>query len=296
MILRFIIIIIIILIFYLVINYNIDYFIDKNNSRNSNEYPWDRNDINSIIPIDIKMKNNKSNLYEYGNEEYERKLKEIFDVSLNNSITIIESNEWSNWIKPNVLIKQYYNNIYKFIYNKINNSDLLVLPEKLNNDIMIQNDKLIRIKKNKEDYSYYMFDIEMVLYRNNKPLGKHCKFIVVSNNVEINVIFVKIIGVINEAELMQTNIQAYNESNNYDKFIPNKFIKISKPNMNSYIYEGNDKLLNSEIEYNIYNKLLNTPDICNIKLEDQDKIISMSNEEYKNNMISVRNYFLSKLK
>jgi hypothetical protein len=242
------------------------------------------------------MKNNKSNLYEYGNEEYEKKLKEIFDVSLNNSITIIESNEWSNWIKPNILINQYYNNIYKFIYNKINNSDLLVLPEKINNDIMIQNDKLIRIKKNKEDYSYYMFDIEMVLYRNNKPLGKHCKFIVVSNNVEINVIFVKIIGVINEAELMQTNIQAYNQSNNYDNFIPNKFIKISKPNMNSYIYEGNDKLLNSEIEYNIYNKLLNTPDICNIKLEDQDKIISMSNEEYKNNMISVRNYFLSKLK
>lgn len=296
MILRFIIIIIIILIFYLIINYNIDYFIDTDNSRNSNQYPWERNDINSIIPIDIKMKNNKSNLYEYGNEEYERKLKEIFDISLHNSIAVIESNEWSQWIKPNILIKQYYNNIYKYIYNKINNSDLLILPGKLNNNIMIQNDKLIRIKKNKDDYSYYMFDIEMVLYRNNKPLGKHCKFIVVSNNVEINVIFVKIIGVINESELMQSKIQAYNELNNYDIFIPNKKIIISKNNVNSYIYEGNDKLLNSEIEYNMYNKLLNTPDISDIKLRDQDNIYNMSNEEYKNNMITVRNYFLSKLK
>ena len=60
MILKILIIIIIIILFYLIINNNIDYF--TNNYRNSNEYPWERNDINSTIPYDIKLKNNKSNL------------------------------------------------------------------------------------------------------------------------------------------------------------------------------------------------------------------------------------------
>ena len=157
MILKILIIVIIIIIFYLIINNNFDYF--TNNSRNSNEYPWERNDINSTIPYDIKLKNNKSNLYEYGNEEYEKKLKDIFDISTNNTITIVESCEWTNWIKPNKSIKQYYHNIYKYIYNKINDSILLKLPNDINNNIMINKDKLLRIKKNKEDFSYYMFDI-----------------------------------------------------------------------------------------------------------------------------------------
>ena len=293
MILKILIIVIIIIIFYLIINNNIDYF--TNNYRNSNEYPWERNDINSTIPYDIKLKNNKSNLYEYGNEEYEKKLKDIFNVSTNNTITAVESSEWSKWTKPDKSIKQYYNNIYKYIYNKINNNVLLKLPNDINNNIMINKDKLLRIKKNKDDFSYYMFDIEMVLYRDKKPLGKHCKFIVVSNNIEFYVIFIKIIGVITENDLINTTIKPNDLlcENNYSCFDP---IKKVIPDMNSYIYDGTDKLLNSEIEYNIYKKLLDEPDISNIKIPDADKIdIITSNEEYTKNMVDVRNYFLSKL-
>lgn len=293
MILKILIIIIIIIIFYLIIKNNIDYF--TNNYRNSNEFPWERNDINSSIPYDIKLKNNNSNLYEYGNEEYEKKLKEIFNVSTNNTITVVESCEWTKWIKPNNSIKQYYNNIYKYIYNKLNNNNLLKLPNDINNNITINKDKLIRIKQNKDDFSYYMFDIEMILHRDKKPLGKHCKFIVVSNNIEFHVIFIKIIGVINENDLINTNIKPNDllSENNYSYFDP---IKKIIPDFNSYIYNGTDKLLNSEIEYNIYKKLLNDPDVSNIKIPDADTLdIISTNEEYTKNMINVRNYFLSKL-
>ena len=67
MILKILIIIFIIIIFYLIINYNYEYFID--NSRNTNEYSWERNEINSSLPYDIKLKNKESNLYDYGNDE-----------------------------------------------------------------------------------------------------------------------------------------------------------------------------------------------------------------------------------
>ena len=222
-------------------------------------------------------------------------LKDIFDISTNNTITIVESCEWTNWIKPNKSIKQYYHNIYKYIYNKINDSILLKLPNDINNNIMINKDKLLRIKKNKEDFSYYMFDIEMVLYRDKKPLGKHCKFIVVSNNIDFYVIFVKIIGVITENDLINTQIEPSDllSVNNYSNFDP---IKKIIPDMNSYIYDGSDKLLNSDIEYNIYKKLLNEPDISNIKIPDADNIDNIiSNEDNTKNMINIRNYFLSKL-
>jgi hypothetical protein len=291
MILKILIIIFIIIIFYLIINYNYEYFID--NSRNTNEYSWERNEINSSLPYDIKLKNKESNLYDYGNDEYERKLKEIFDISTLKNITVIESCNWSEWINANKMqnkseITNYYNNIYKYISNKINNSDLLKLPN--NDNILIHHDKLIRIKKNN---SYYMFDIEMVLYRNKKPLGKHIKFIVVSNNITITVIFVKIIGVINEYNLNNV-INAINEEDNYT---PYTSIKKIYPDMSTFVYEGNDKLVNSQIDYAIYKKLLNSPDTTDIIIPDPYIIESAEdNNEYTKNMIEVRNSFLSKLK
>jgi len=290
MILKILIIIIIIIIFYLIINYNYEYFID--NSRNTNEYSWERNEINSSIPYDIKLKNKESNLYEYGNDEYERKLNKIFNISTSKNITVIESSDWSEWINLNKIqnkseIKNYYDNIYKYIDNKINNSDLLKLPN--NDNILIHRDELIRIKKNK---SYYMFDIEIVLYRNKKPLGKHLKFIVVSNNINITVLYAKIIGVVNEFN-MNNKIDALNDNDNYATFKPSKIII---PDMNSYIYEGSDKLVNSQIDYAIYKKLLNSPDTSRIIIPDADKIETIDNDEYTKNMMEVRNSFLSKLK
>jgi hypothetical protein len=274
----------------LIINYNYEYFID--NSRNTNEYSWERNEINSSIPYDIKLKNKESNLYEYGNDEYERKLNKIFNISTSKNITVIESSDWSEWINLNKIqnkseIKNYYDNIYKYIDNKINNSDLLKLPN--NDNILIHRDELIRIKKNK---SYYMFDIEIVLYRNKKPLGKHLKFIVVSNNINITVLYAKIIGVVNEFN-MNNKIDALNDNDKYATFKPSKIII---PDMNSYIYEGSDKLVNSQIDYAIYKKLLNSPDTSRIIIPDADKIETIDNDEYTKNMMEVRNSFLSKLK
>jgi len=260
MILKILLVIIIIIIFYLVINFNIEKFNINNNYRSIEENPWDRNDIYSLIPYDIKAKKNDLYFYEYGNDEYEKKLNEIFNnkCTTENLILILEGNNWSNWINPsksnnNYLILDYYNKIYNFIYNKINDSDILKLPNNTNNNIKIIKDKLINIKNNLDDTSYYMFDIELLLYRDNKPLGKHVKFIVISNNINIYIIYIKIIGVINENNIKNTIYDNYNKKE-YNEYIPSKLINY---NLNSYIYEGSDKLLNSDINNILYNKLYN---------------------------------------
>jgi hypothetical protein len=61
----------------------------------------------------------------------------------------------------------------------------------------------------------------------------------------------KVIGVLNECDL-NDDIKSYNK-NNYKEFNP---IVKYKYDMNSFIYDTNEKLVHSEIEYNLYNKIL----------------------------------------
>jgi hypothetical protein len=61
----------------------------------------------------------------------------------------------------------------------------------------------------------------------------------------------KVIGVINECNL-KGDYDTYNQKE-YQEFNPQFKYKYD---MNSFIYDTNDKLVHSEIEYNLYNKLL----------------------------------------
>lgn len=62
----------------------------------------------------------------------------------------------------------------------------------------------------------------------------------------------KVIGVINECNLMK-KYETLDGKNNYQKFEPEFTYKYD---MNSFIYDTNEKLVHSAIEYNLYNKLL----------------------------------------
>ena len=62
----------------------------------------------------------------------------------------------------------------------------------------------------------------------------------------------RVIGVINEYNLNKS-YDTLNTDNNYEIFQPEYKYKYD---MNSFIYDTNEKLVHSEIEYNLYNKLL----------------------------------------
>ena len=91
----------------------------------------------------------------------------------------------------------------------------------------------------------------MILYRNNKPLARHIKILVISNGIYNNVIMAKVIGVINECNL-NNNYDTLDDKN-YQEFKP---VYKYKYDMNSFIYDTNEKLVHSEIEYKLYNKIL----------------------------------------
>ena len=250
--------------------------------RNTGELPWERHEIYSSLPVDIKVKYKEAYFYEYGNDEYTLKLREIFNNNCEKLIMVVEGTNWTKWQnsknnnKPDILLS-YYNKIYNYIYDTINNSKILNLPNDDNpaTKIQIVHDILKRYKQNTDNPSYYLFEIELLLYREGKLQGKHFKFIVLSNNISINVIVIKLVGVVSEDNIGMHPVLAnddYNDLNkNFDIFIPQKNIlndNIDKNVNGNYdvIYSNSESLSNNEIENQLYNKLVNTynPELVDI--------------------------------
>lgn len=251
MILKILFVLLLIIAFYFAIYYNIEKF---NNYKNTNELSTDFNKFHSCLPYDIRLKNDKSKLYDYGNDELNEKFKKIFKINYQKQIALIEGNDWSNWIttKPP-------NNSYKYIINNFKNV-LNKNPELELNGYRYQiiSDKLNRYKYNLNDNSINLFDIDIIIHLSNRPLAKHLKIIAIVNyNLNIDYTLIKVIGVINEYNLLndinEQEIIEENSINRYMEFIPEQKVVYD---LNSFIYDPVDKLTNSAIEYNIYNNLL----------------------------------------
>jgi|688.fasta_scaffold26969_3 hypothetical protein len=249
---KILIIILIILIFYYIININIETFATKQYT-NTNEYSWERNNIKSSLPYDIILKNNKNSYYDYGNDELDNKFNKIFNINNDKIIKTIEGMEWSKWILASTSKNKYILNNYfnKFLiyFNMIIMSEYFNLPN--DNNKYIIKDQVLRRYKSTNDDNTLLLDIELLIYRKNKPLARHLKLLVITNGIYNNVIMAKVIGVINECNLAKEYETL--EDNNYQKFEPEFKYKYD---MNSFIYDTNEKLVHSSIEYNLYNKLL----------------------------------------
>uniref|UniRef100_A0A6C0LI48 Uncharacterized protein n=1 Tax=viral metagenome TaxID=1070528 RepID=A0A6C0LI48_9ZZZZ len=246
---KFLIIILLLIIFYYVINVNIECFVGSSSSNknytNTNEYPSFT--INSNIPYDIKLNNDKNNYYDYGNDEIEAKFAALLKIDYNKIITAIEGSEWSEWIKDDNY--PYYNQIIIYLQQLVQH-DIFTLPNDKNKFKIIKH-SLVRYKKQLEDKGILLLEIDIIIYRENKPLARHMKFLIKSNGVKHNIAMAKVVGVINECNL-KGNYETY-DKNDYQEFNPEFKYKYD---MNSFLYDTNDKLLHSEIEYNIYNKIL----------------------------------------
>lgn len=257
---------------------------------NRGDLPWNRHPISSSVPYDITVKKEASNAfyYEFNNAEYELKLKEIFKNKCEELIIATDGNNWSKWIDPKNLneendkneidkILKYYNMIFNIINDKLNNTDIMDLPGDINNPkkIQIVHDVMNRYRYNIDNNNYYIFDIEMILYRAGKLQGKHIKIIATSNGITVNIIVIKIIGVISEDNIVlypYTGTDILNKKNmEFDIFTPTKFGNIISTETNyDTILSGLDKTVNSNVEQIMYDKLLK-----DYNEEDDDKSNNM---------------------
>lgn len=257
------------------IRYNNLFYYKPSNARimynNTGDLPWNRHVINSSIPYDIDIKHEAQNVYyyEYDNETYTNKLKTLFKSNCEETIIAVEGNEWSKWINPKTLkdeilkskLVSYYNDILEFITKKLNEDGIMDLPgydEK--RDIQVVHDIMLRYRTNVENENYIMFDVDMILYRAGKFQGKHVKMVVISNGYTINIIMVKVIGVVSEDKIVLHPYRAYDimNKNNFNQYVPMKYGNIDSDVKNSQdnTFEVSDDYMNKEIENILYKKLL----------------------------------------
>lgn len=252
---KLLIVIIIIIGFFLVVTTQIENFTDTKKIVNDYSITPDYYKINSSLPYDITVKNENLLIYDFGNDELNSKFNVIFDIQLDKQINLIEGIEWNNWTSVDdinylSLIGTYYNNTIVHFKNKMK-EDCLKLPN--NNEIFnVVKNTLNRYKIAKNNSNICMLDIDIVIYRNKKPLARHLKIIVVCNNNFTTFLLVKVIGVIKECDIIEDTIKG-SVIDNYSEFIPEREIIY---NQDDYIYDFNEKRENSQISFNLYNKLL----------------------------------------
>jgi len=255
MILKLIIIILIIFIFLYFIIYQLEGFTNKNYT-NTNLISCEYNNIYSNLPYDIISKDKNDKIYDIGNDELNELFRKIFKINISKIITLIDGIKWSKWVFINELnyysnIYNYYSNVIEDFNNNLNNSELFINGTKYN----IISSNLNRYKTSLDNSNIYLLDINVIIYRENRPLAKDIKIFAICNGIYTNLLLVKVVGVIPECQLKTTNINQFdiNSYNNYSEFIPTEIVNYD---MNSFIYDTNDKLANSQAEYNLYNKLL----------------------------------------
>jgi hypothetical protein len=237
---------------------------------NTGEYPWNRHTINSSIPYDVNIKKEAVNVYyfEFDNATYNNKLKEVFKSNCEELIIAVEGSEWNNWQNPKTLtdnneknkLKAYYDNIYAFAIKKLNSSIMELPSEDKKKKIQIVHDIMLRYRKHKTNPSYYMFDIDMILYRAGKFQGKHVKFVAITDGININVILVRVIGVVSEDNIVIYPYTSYDKLNTIDfhQYIPLKYGMIESDTKSSSenTFNVSDNYMNREVENIMYKKLL----------------------------------------
>ncbi len=245
----------VIIIFVVFVKYQIEDFSDKNYT-NTNIISPEYSKIYSYLPYDIISKNKENSVYDFGNDELNEKLRKQFKINYAKVISLIEGFTWSKWLQINEIneserLYNYYINIIEDLNKNLKNPEFMIDNVKY---LIIQH-HLNRYKIANENSKTYLLDISILIYRENRPLAKHLKILCICNDIYTNFLMVKVIGVVPECQL-KTSINNYDinkQTGNYSNFIPTEYINYD---MNTFIYDTNDKLANSEVELNLYYKLL----------------------------------------
>uniref|UniRef100_A0A6C0LEE0 Uncharacterized protein n=1 Tax=viral metagenome TaxID=1070528 RepID=A0A6C0LEE0_9ZZZZ len=237
---------------------------------NTGEYPWNRHSINSSIPYDVNIKKEAANVYyyEFDNTTFNDKLKEIFESKCEELIIAVEGSKWNSWKNPKTLrdtaeknkLKSYYDTVFNFILKKLQCPIMDLPSEDKKQKMQVVHDIMLRYRTHSIYTSYYMFDMDMILYRAGKFQGKHVKLVVITNGSIINVILAKIVGVVSEDNIVIYPYTSFDKlnTNTYQQFIPSQYGTVESDTKNSSenTFNVSDSYMNSEIEAIMYKKLL----------------------------------------
>jgi hypothetical protein len=218
--------------------------------------------------VNIKKEAVNVYYYEFDNTTFNDKLKDVFKSKCEELIIAVEGSEWNNWKNPKTLkdtveknkLKSYYDTMFDFIVKKLQ-SPIMDLPgEDKKQKMQVVHDIMLRYRTHRVYSSYYMFDMDMILYRAGKFQGKHVKLVVITNGSIMNVILAKIVGVVSEDNIVIYPYTSFDKLNTteYQQFIPSQYGTVESDTKNSTenTFNVSDTYMNSEIETIMYKKLL----------------------------------------
>jgi hypothetical protein len=214
----------------------------------------DRNILETRIQsfnTDIKIVNKKRIIHELDNKVFNDELnnmikkpeKDYVNRILNYKIIDDEDNDsnieeqglfrkinYQNLTKKNI---NFFTKIEEYITNILNNNEKLKITGGYDviktTDFIVVQRKINYILYNKNNSNEYVYDCEIVVFRESKNHGKHIGFKVLVNNDKISLIDSKVLGIISEDKIML--LKASNEYINnlvYYKY-KNKYIMTYNP-------------------------------------------------------------------
>jgi hypothetical protein len=224
------------------------------------DLPWNHHIISSVYPHEINYSSKTKFYYDFSNKEYENKLRKIFyDNTVNNLIKYVEGIEWGDWVYPEKFKnKEYllseYQKIYDLIYTKINESDELKLNDETDlYKIQIVHDVFKRYRLNKNNSGQYMFDIDLLLYKESKLNGKHINLLVIIDGIKITFVLIKLIGVVHQDNIYLFPVlsnEVIDDNTGFTPYISKTDLKkyLSSPYNEESYYSLNDNDANNNFK------------------------------------------------
>jgi len=236
--------------------------------------------IDSHPSNDLNFVNSNNDSYEYNDSMFKEKLYKILEINNNLKILfkITENIKWSIWKNPDKCNEIIYKKFIKFL-------NIILKENSLNNIYHTLN----KYKVNINNSNNLLFNIDLLLYRNNKIHGKHINLIVYYNNDKFYIIYLNIIGSVNQYDIINNT---FLKDINYDNVV-------SYHNKKSILDDCNktcdnqtdisDTYVDNKIS-DILIKKINTP-----YYNKNDIKSILKNKKYNDDQLYVKNFFMKNI-
>jgi hypothetical protein len=208
-------------------------------------------------------------------------LTKIFNINDNTQtiINISENIKWTNWVSPNTSHLKIHNKFIDYIENIIQFYDIKIIHSYLKN-----------VKINYNSNNNILLNIDLLLYQANNLNGKHINILVYYNNDKFFIIYINLIGIVNEFNIKNNlylkDINIENSVNNISNITNNnKFDCVNCDTCKTIKDEYVDKSIKNILLENLNTKSYNVNDLIDIK----------KNIKYKKNEDIVKNHLMNKL-
>jgi hypothetical protein len=236
--------------------------------------------IDSHPSNDLNFVNSNNDSYEYNDSMFKEKLYKILEINNNLKILfkITENIKWSIWKNPDKCNEIIYKKFIKFL-------NIILKENSLNNIYHTLN----KYKVNINNSNNLLFNIDLLLYRNNKIHGKHVNLILYYNNDKFYIIYLNIIGSVNQYDIINNT---FLKDINYDNVV-------SYHNKKSILDDCNktcdnqtdisDTYVDNKIS-DILIKKINTP-----YYNKNDIKSILKNKKYNDDQLYVKNFFMKNI-